>query len=276
MAGTNHSATPPREAAPTPPVVILVGPQLGLNIGATARAMLNCGLRRLRLVRPRDGWPNPEATAMAAGADAVLDGAEVFDTTAEATADLSRVYATTARKRDLRKPVVTPQQAAAEIHALSRSGATSGLLFGPERTGLETDDVVASDSILHIPLNPAFSSLNLAQAVLLTGWAWYAHGPASAVEPRTLHDTGENPAPHGAVAALVAHLEQALDAAGFVKAPTKRPALLRTLRNAIVRADLAESEISLLHGVVTALSGRRADGRPRGAPRKAEPTDEAS
>ena len=203
---------------------------------------------------------------LAAGADEVLDRARVFPSTSAATADLTRVFATTARRRDLNKPVLTPEEAAAEMRELARAqGARCGLLFGPERTGLDTDDVVAADVILHIPMNPAYSSLNLGQAVLITAYAWWVEGLCT--PGRRLPDRGDPPARRTAVQALLRHLDQELDAADFWKSRSKRPAMWRTLQTFLLRGSPTQAEVSLLHGVVTALSGRRLDGRPRGAPR---------
>ena len=157
-----------------PPAIVLVRPQLGENIGMAARAMLNCGLDELRLVAPRDGWPNPAARAAAAGADAVIDGARVFDTAAEAVADLQLVLAATARRRDVEKPVHRPREAA---RLLRDTGARAGVLFGPERSGLDNDEVGLAAAIVEAPLNPDFPSLNLAQAVFLMAWEWRMAGP---------------------------------------------------------------------------------------------------
>ena len=177
MAGNNRSKPMAPQVTPTVaprgPAIILVDPQLGENIGMVARAMLNCGLSELRLVRPRDGWPNPAAQSAASGADRVLDAARHFPTTLEAVADLHLVYAATARPRDMVKPVVVPQRAAAEIRAAADRGCAAGVLFGPERAGLVNDDVALADAVLEVPLSPAFASLNLAQAVLLLGYEWY-------------------------------------------------------------------------------------------------------
>src|SRR6266481_8751642 len=165
-----------RATAKAAPVIILVRPQLGENIGMAARAMLNCGLSRLRLVSPRDGWPNPKAERAASGADVVLDKAKVFDAVGEAVADLERVVATTARNRELTQRIVTPRQAAAEMRGWIGQTEKVGILFGPERTGLTNDDMVYADTALSIPLNPQFSSLNIAQAVLLVAYEWAAAG----------------------------------------------------------------------------------------------------
>ncbi len=242
------------------PVIVLVGPQLGENIGAAARAMLNCGLVELRLVSPRDGWPNERAQAMATGASReIVDRAAVFETTAEAVADLHRVYATTARRRDLLKPAIGPRELAAEIRDCAAQGLRSGVLFGPERTGLDNDDVALASHIVHIPLNPEYSSLNLAQAVLLVAHAWFeaeAGGSAAAAGPKST-------TPLATAAQLVnlfEHLEQELDASGFLRVAEKRGIMVRNLRSILHRAELREHEVRALHGVVSSLVGRRKDG----------------
>lgn len=243
------------------PAIILIQPQLGENIGAAARAMLNCGLTDMRLVRPRDGWPNPAAVPNAAGADSVLDAARVYDTTAAAVADLARVYATTARPRDLVKPVATARAAAADMSAAVTAGQACGVLFGPERSGMDNDDVALADTVITVPLNPAFSSLNLAQAVLLVGYEWVAAGdttPATEIA----YGAGER-ADHAALLRFFQHLEQELDAAGFFRTADKRPGMVRNLRSLFHRTQPSEAEVRTLHGIVTALSGRRLGGRPR-------------
>ena len=237
-----------------PPVVILVEPQLGENIGGVARAMLNCGLEQLRLVRPRHGWPNPKAVPQAAGADVVLERAEVFETTADAIADLTRVYAATARLRDMIKPVFTPRAAAEEMRREAAKGERIGVLFGPERTGLDNEDVVLASRIVHAPLNPEFSSLNLAQAVLLVAYEWRMPGDASIPRPRTR--AWERGATQEELANLLSHLEEELEAGAFFEVPEKRPALMRNIRNIFTRIGLTDQEVQTLHGVVTALVGR--------------------
>ncbi len=263
MSGTNHT----REAAGGPvrdegPVVILVRPQLGENIGTAARAMLNTGLERLRLVAPRDPWPNERATAAASGADRVLLRATVYGRTEEAIADLTAVYATTARPRDMVKPVLTPRQAALGMAEMPEGAARAGILFGPERSGLDNEDVVLADTIIAAPLNPAFSSLNLAQAVLLVGYEWYQ--AAGATRMPSPAGATEAPATKHHLLGLFEHLEQELDASGFFHPKEKRPGMVRNLRNVLQRAGMTEHEVRTLHGVVTALSGRRLGGKPRG------------
>ena len=247
MAGTDASARPVLGG----PAVILVAPQLGQNIGAVARAMLNFGLVDLRLVAPRDGWPNAEARAMASRADVVLDGARSFATTAEALADLHLVVATTARRRDMAKPLWSPAQAAAELRAACAAGQATGMLFGAERAGLENDDLARAQAVVEVPANPAFASLNLAQAVLLLGYEWFRSG---APEPGP--EAGLSLSPPANAAELdnfLGRLEVALDAAGFFRPPEKRPIMRRTIRNVFARARLSEQEVRTLHGVLSAL-----------------------
>ncbi len=241
------------------PAIVLVEPQLGDNVGAAARAMLNCGLTDLRVVRPRDGWPSAKAKAraMASGADVVLDGARVCDSLEEAMADLQVVFATTRRRRDMVKHEVTPAEAAAEIRRLGAEDARCGVLFGRERIGLTNDEVVIADAILTVPLNPAFSSLNLAQAVLLVAWEWRRAGDQT--PPRQRIDAGHRLATHKELQIFYDHLEESLDASGYFKVEAMRPANVRTIRNLFSRAELTDQEVRTLHGIVTALVGRRRD-----------------
>ncbi len=256
MSGTNST----REVdLPPGPVVILIAPQLGENIGMAARAMLNCGLTELRLVRPRDAWPSPAAGAAAAGADRVIDEARLFDTTEEAIADLHRVFATSARPRDMAKPVVTPLQAARELRAEAAAGNKTGLLFGPERSGLVNDDIALADAVLTVPLNPAFSSLNLAQAVLLVGHAWYTAADETA--PRKLEIGSGRPATKAEVVNFFTRLEAALDETGFLTPPEKRPNMVRNLRNLFHRVAPTEAEVNTLHGIISALRSGRKGGK---------------
>ena len=241
----------------TDPAIVLVEPQLGDNVGAAARAMWNCGLKDLRLVRPRDGWPNPKARATASGADTVLDGARLCDDLDQALADLQVIYATTARRRDMVKDEVTPAEAAAEMRRRSAAGERCGVLFGRERIGLTNDEVVLADSIVTVPLNPAFGSLNLAQAVLLIAWEWRRAGDRTPRRRRL--ETESRRATRGELLNFFAHFEEALDAAGYFKVEAMRPANVRTLRNLFTRAELTEQEVRTLHGVVTALVGRSRD-----------------
>jgi tRNA/rRNA methyltransferase len=255
LSGTDRT----READLAPgPAVILIDPQLGENIGMVARAMLNCGLTELRLVRPRDGWPSEKAEAAASGASQVIAGARLFDTTEEAVADLQRVYATTARPRGMVKPVVTPAQAAAELRGEAAAGHRTGLLFGPERSGLVNDDIALSDAVLTVPLNPAFSSLNLAQAVLLVGHAWFL--AANETAPRKLETGPGAPASKAEIVNFFERLEAALDETGFLWPPEKRPTMVRNLRNLFHRIAPTEGEVNTLHGIISALRHGKRDG----------------
>ena len=241
-----------RATAAAAPVVILVRPQLGDNIGMAARAMLNCGLSSLRLVSPRDGWPNAKAQRAASGADVVLDKAKVFDAVGEAVADLERVVATTARNRELTQRIVTPRQAASEMRGWIGSGEKVGILFGPERTGLTNDDMVHADTALSIPLNPQFSSLNIAQAVLLVAYEWAAAGEDAPAERMSEHAT--RPATKDELLNLFAHLERALDQSGFLRNKAMRPAMVHNLRAFLQRAAMTEQEVRSFHGVIKYLA----------------------
>lgn len=236
------------EGAPAPqPAMVLVRPQLGANIGAAARAMLNFGLTDMRLVSPRDGWPNPDAGPSAAGADVVLARVRVYDTVAEAVADCHYVYATTMRPRRLTKPVLTPQAALAEAAARP---SRSAVLFGPERSGLETDDLAAAQAILTVPVNPDFGSLNLAQAVLIAAYEWHRAGDAT---PPVYMDNYEGPAAHASVEGLVRHVDDALEAAGYYHVPSRTPTSKRTVRNLFTRPGFSEAEVRTLRGIVSTL-----------------------
>jgi tRNA/rRNA methyltransferase len=263
MAGTDRSKAAP-DPATAHPAIILVEPQLGENIGAAARAMLNCGLTELRLVRPRDGWLNERTRAMASGADAVLDDARPFDSTEDAIADLTRIYATTARPRDLVKVVETPRFAAAEIRARIGAGDRVGILFGPERTGLVNDDIALADALICVPLNPAFSSLNLGQAVLLIGHEWFQSGDETL--SRQLVTNATRPAEKAELLNFFAHLERELDAAGFLRNAQKRPSMVHNIRSMFARAELTEQEIQTLHGIVKELANLRAARRRQHGP----------
>jgi tRNA/rRNA methyltransferase len=236
----------------TTPVVILVRPQLGENIGMAARAMLNCGLSTLRLVAPRDGWPNERAQRAASGADVVLEHTEVFETVGAAVADLGRVVATTARNRELTQRILTPRRAAAEMHGWIGAGDRVGILFGPERTGLENDDMVHADTALSIPLNPQFSSLNIAQAVLLVAYEWTTAAQDAPAERMSDHAT--RPANKEELANLFEHLERALDQSGFLRNKDMRPSMVLNLRALLQRAEMTEQEARTFHGVIKFLS----------------------
>jgi tRNA/rRNA methyltransferase len=229
-----------------PPAIILVRPQLGENIGKAARAMLNFGLADLRLVAPRDGWPNPDAGPAASGADGVLAGARVYDTLAQAAADCAHIYATTVRKRGVTKPVLTPEQAARAIHA---DAGQSALVFGAERSGLDSDDVALAHSIVTVPINPDFGSLNLAQAVIINAYEWSKH-VALAQPPAVPLDP---PAPHGEMEDLIGHAVRDLDAAGYFFPPDRRKVTLRSLRTLFTKTGWSSNDVRMMHGVITQL-----------------------
>ncbi len=256
MAGTNTSITP--SFTPLAPVIILVGPQLGENIGMCARAMLNCAVTDLRIVNPRDGWPNPSALSAASGAVDVLEKAKIYASTPDAIADLEFVLATTARGRDMVKEIYTAEAAAKKIHALNTSKKQKcGILFGPERTGLENDDIALANAILNIPLNPGFSSLNLAQAVLLVCYSWLsAQNPFAKGDLVTAMGDAE-PAQKGDIENLLTHLEEHLAENGFFRSPDQRPTLMRNIRNFFFRSAPTQQDIRTLHGVFACLLGRR-------------------
>ncbi|HWJ70424.1 MAG TPA: RNA methyltransferase [Sphingobium sp.] len=232
------------------PVIVLVRPQLGQNIGKTARAMLNFGLTRLRLVAPRDGWPNPDAGPAAAGADALLAEAELFDTLAEAVADCTHVFATTVRKRGVTKPVMAPDEAARAIHA---EQGLSALVFGPERSGLDTDDVALARTILTVPINPEFASLNLAQAVIITAYEW-SKQQTLVQPPRT---DLLPPAPQAELEGMIAQLDAMLEETGYFFPPSRVHASKLTLRTLLTKPGWNHLEVRTLRGVLSSLAGRR-------------------
>lgn len=233
------------------PAIVLVRPQLGENIGKAARAMLNFGLTDLRLVTPRDGWPNPAAGPAASGADIVLEKARLFDSVADAVADCPHVYATTVRKRGLVVPVVTPEQAAREMRGRAERSA---ILFGAERSGLETDEVAVAGKILTVPINPEFRSLNLAQAVILVAYEWSKHG--SLAVP-TEGEEREPRATQGQLEGLIGQLEEALEAAGYYHPPDRTPATKNTIRTILTKAGWSNREVQALRGVIRALVNPR-------------------
>jgi tRNA/rRNA methyltransferase len=256
VAGTDHS----RQGITGGPAVILVEPQLGENIGTAARAMLNCGLDDLRLVRPRDGWPNDKAVAAASGADNVLAKARLFPSVEAAIGDLPRVYAATARDRYMVKREVTPRRAAEEMRGFVAAGEACGVLFGPERTGLVNEHIALADTVLTVPLNPAFSSLNLAQAVLIIGYEWFT--ARAEPRPEILHTGHSRPANKAELQRFFEHFEEALTESGFLRHPDKRPSMTRNLRNLFQRALCTEQELRTLHGVITAFMGPRKRAEP--------------
>ncbi len=254
------------ETNPDAPVVILAEPQLGENIGTAARAMANFGLHELRLVRPRDGWPSETADKAASGAVFVTQNAIVYDSMEEAVGDLTYVYATTARPRDMVKPVVTPQTAALQIHQRAREqGGRTGLLFGRERWGLNNDEIALCDAICMAPVNPQFASINIAQAVLLLGYEWFKQGHEGTLGRQTQFDglveegmgmaaKDTRPATKKELIGFFEHLESALDETGFLWPPEKRPNMVRNLRHMFQRLQATEQDIKSLRGIVASLS----------------------
>ena len=242
------------------PVVILVRPQLADNIGACARAMANGGLFHLRLVAPRDGWPQEKAWRNASGADRLLDAATVHETVPDAVADLHHVFATCPRPRHIIKPVLTARGGAVELRQICGRGLRAGILFGPERAGLDNDDMAAADALIRYPLNPAFMSLNLAQAVMVLAYEWWTAGDET--EPRTLMTNETRVATKGQLDNFLTHLVDQLDACGFLRNKPKRPGMVRNIRHFFQRGEATEQELRTLHGIVTELAiGRRRRGR---------------
>lgn len=229
------------------PIVILVEPQLGANIGMCARAMLNCGLDRLRLVNPREEWPNESARATAADADVVLDGAKVFSAVGEAVADCHRIFATTARDRSSEIPVLLPEEASREMCEAAGAGQNVAILFGPEASGLDGDAVTVADRLVRFPTNPEFPSLNLAQAVLLFGWEWKKQAgkgpPVSVPEAATREELD----------GFLCRLESELEERQFFLTPELKPATVRSVRSLFTKTNATSREVKLLHGMLTAL-----------------------
>lgn len=247
------------------PAVILVKPQLGENIGFAARAMTNFGLTDLRLVAPRDGWPNDKARAAAAGAAALVDQATVYSSVAEAIGGLNFVLASTARPREMVKPVLSAESAAAELRRRAAGAERTGILFGPERSGLDNDTIALADAILTAPVNPEFASLSLPQAVLLFGYEWFkANAAAPSLGRATGFDRpaaeglsfpGTRPAVRAELLALFEHLEGELDRAGFLYPAEKRPSMVRAIRNMFHRMSATEQDVRTWRGIVAALAG---------------------
>lgn len=251
---------------PTPqPAIILVHPQMGENIGMVARAMWNCGLTDLRLVAPRDGWPNPSAVAPSAGATHVVENATVYETTAHAIADLNTVYATTARPRGMDIKTQSPNQSARHMVNTMAQGGTVGVLFGGERAGLGNDDVALAHTIIEVPLNPTYKSLNLSQAVLLVAYEWFqcvqqtAPNSSSFPNVSTPENTENPPATAGEVDYLVDRLTAELQQGGFFRTAEMEPTVTRNIRNLFNRADLRKQDINTLHGIIKCLVQYRAD-----------------
>jgi tRNA/rRNA methyltransferase len=252
----------------TAPAIILVEPQMGENIGAAARAMANFGLTDLRLVRPRDGWPNRKAKAAASGATGIVDDVKVFESAEAAIAGLNFVYATTARVRDLPKQTFGPREAAVELRSRVSGGQAVGVLFGRERWGLTNDEVALADAIVTFPVNPKFASLNIAQAVLLIAYEWMTAGLDGALSTRTaVPDMDLTPAPKEHLLGLMQHLENALEPTGYFRTTDMKPTMVQNLRAILQRAGFTRDEIDTLHGIIVAFerqhpkrTGGAADG----------------
>lgn len=244
-----------RDVAVRPPAVILCEPQLGENIGTAARAMANFGLADLRIVNPRDGWPSEKARAAASRADHVIDAVQVFDSLEAAVADLTFVYATTARSREVPKPVRGPDEAAAKAVALGAGGQATGYIFGRERWGLNNDEVALADEILTLPVDPDFASLNIAQAVLVCAYEWRKTA-TDGVLPFRLSAEEHPPAAKEDLFRFFDHFEGALDEVTFFRPAERRPHMIRTLRNIFQKVQLTEQEVRALRGVVAALERR--------------------
>ncbi len=244
------SENAPETNNPIPPVVILCEPQLGENIGMVARAMANFGLHDLRLINPRDGWPSEKARSASSRAHHVIDAARVFDSVEEAVADLKLVFATTARSRDIPKPVVGPDEAAGESVAQGVRGILSGYMFGRERWGLNNDEVALANKIVTLPVDPTYASLNIAQAVLVCAYEWRRVATAGAL-PFSLDDYEGEPASQESIQRMFDHLESNLDARGFFRPAEKKPVTVQRLRNIFQKADLTDNEVRILRGVIS-------------------------
>ncbi len=260
MAGTDKTRN---QVLGPAPIAVLVNPQLGENIGTAARAMANFGLHEMRIVDPRDGWPNEKARATASGADWIIDGAGVHWTLEEALADVNYVYATTARPRGMIKEVITPEQAGHDMRARVARGEKVAVLFGRERTGLTNDEISMADVIVTAPVNPAFASINIAQAVLLLGYEWFKEQAETlgqqtpelpALEGPGLQTPDTRPATKEELYGLFDHLERELDASGFFKTEDKKPGMMRNIRNLFGRAELTEQEVRSLRGIISSLT----------------------
>lgn len=250
MSGTDSAKIPVTED--NQPVFVLVRPQLGENIGAAARAMWNFGLDQMRIVDPRDGWPNPRAIALASGASHVLDRMTLTPDVPDALADLEYVYATTARPRELTRQIFSPEGAMRDAYERIRAGQKVGVMFGPERTGLETEDVVRAQATISVPANPAFASLNLAQCVLLTGYEWRRQ--ASALEHEVFAMQRGEIATRVMVDRMIEHLEEELEGADFFYPEAKSRSIRQNIRNLFSRAPLTDQDVRTLRGVIRALA----------------------
>ena len=260
MAGTDKTRN---QVLGPAPLVVLVNPQLGENIGTAARAMANFGLHQLRIVDPRDGWPNERALTASSGANWIIENATVHETLADALKDVNYVYATTARPRGMIKEVITPEQAGDDMRARVGRGERVALLFGRERWGLNNDEVSLADVIVTAPVNPAFASINIAQAVLLMGYEWFKDQAETlgqqtpelpALDGPGLQTPDTRPATKEELYGFLDHLERELDTAGFFKTEDKKPGMMRNIRNLYARAELTEQEVRSLRGMVASLS----------------------
>jgi len=264
---TTEKLFDPAFAAQMAPAVILMEPQIAENVGMVARAMANFGLDEMRVINPRDGWPSEKARAVASGAAAIVDGAALHATLSSAIGDLNYVVATTARQRDLRKPILTPEEAAQEMRRRIGEGQRCAMLFGRERNGLETPEIAQCDGVVMIPVNAKFASLNLAQAVLLQGYAWLRSGEDATLGRKTAHDRRissglhlghDVPAKHEEIERFFEHIEAELEAGGFFTPPERRHVTVRNLRTMFLRAGLTAQEVRTLRGIVATLTrGRR-------------------
>lgn len=233
---------------PKIPAFVLVRPQMGENIGAAARAMWNFGLDRMRIVAPRDGWPNPSAVAMASGAGRLLDEAVVYDDLAGSLGDAAFVFATTARTRDMTKPVFSPEEAMARAAGMIAAGHRVAVMFGPERAGLENEDIARANAIVSVPVNPEFPSLNLAQCVLLMGYEW--RRAQGTIAPRQVEMAGTDWADNSEIEHLARHFEERLDTAGFFYPDHKAASMKINLRNMWSRLPLTRADVQTLHGTL--------------------------
>ena len=244
----------------TSPAIILCRPQMGENIGAAARAMLNFGLTDLRIVAPRDGWPNERADATASGALDVMPAPAVYDTLEEAISDLHFTIATSARRRDMIKPVYNPASAMDEIMTRSNNEQKTGIIFGPERTGLTNEEISLCQSLITFPTNPDFASINLAQSVLLTAYEWHKTANNEAYDSQsapTMDMNDSHPAPLDEVTGFIERLEQDLEERRFFRTPEMKPTMMTNIRNIFTRADISDQELRTLHGILSALRGNK-------------------
>jgi TrmH family RNA methyltransferase len=254
--GGAHLTPPPGES----PIVVLVRPQMAQNIGTAARAMANGGLFHLRIVAPRDGWPQPVAYAAASGADAILDAAQLFPDIRSAVADCHRVFGTCPRPRHVIVPILDARAAAEDLRGINGRNLRVAVLFGPERAGLEADDLAHCDTLVRYPLNPQHNSLNLAQAVMILAYEWWM--ARETTPPRELQTNETRIATKAELENFLDRLVAELDAAGFLHNPPKRPGMVRNLRHWFQRGEVTEQELRTLHGVVTELArGRMVRGR---------------